>query len=182
MMVNCEWLYNELGNYIKNKWSDYPWFELKLMETPRVSTVSGTAAHNSYIIGDDQFIAIPASTSKPELAKSFVKELVSDRTCKIFNSKASGFMAYRLSTGSYEATNSYMQSLLDYRSSLSFKFTNYSSSRIYLSNAADVWTSGANRPYESSINPDTSIRKSLNDLFEVIKNTALVQWGEWISQ
>lgn len=180
MMVNCEWLYNELSNYLAQSgksYADYPDFKLELMKTPVAK--GAVEANNGYIVGEDQFIAIPKSSAKPELAKSFVKTLVSDKVLKIFNTKANGFMAYKLSNNQkYDrGLNDCMDSILDYRESLDFTFTNYSESRRYLNNSIDVWLTSAYRPFADLI--DTKSPISIDKAFEDIKKAAAVGWDEW---
>lgn len=177
MMINGDWCYNEMLNYSSTKTLPSS-FELKIMNTPVAD--NAVDEHAAYTIGEDQYIAIPASTSKPELAKSFIKTLVSDEVINIFKEKAHGTMAYKVSTPS--ATNdSFMNSIADYRSASEGKtFTNYSSSLLFLNSFVDFWGEpSAGRPFESLI------KKTTADVPEAFtRNYAAVSrsWDSWVSQ
>ena len=173
MMISGNWIYNEMLNYNTNH--ELPAnFELKIMDTP---AIKANAERSSYIIGEDQYIAIPATTSKPDLAKSFIKTLISDKVLKIFFEKAHGMMAYKLSSGSYETTNTYMQSLMEYRSHLTKTFTNFSSSLLFLNNQVDFWGATSGRPFQQLIKKTF---KSVDEAFAEIYASVARQWGTWV--
>ena len=73
MMFNGDWLYNETLNYTQT--GTFENFELGLMKTPVLSEAKAGSESTSYVIGEDQYIAIPASSSKKELAKKVMKSL-----------------------------------------------------------------------------------------------------------
>ena len=175
MMVSGNWLYNEMLNYNTNHQLPSN-FELKLMSTPKIVS---TAESCSYIIGEDQYIAIPATTKKADLAKSFVKTLISDRVLKIFFEKAHGMMAYKLSSGNYETDNVYMKSLMEYRAGLSKTFTNYSSSRLFLNNFVDFWGASSGRPFLQLIKKTYT---DVDDAFAKIYKAVTDSWGDWVSE
>lgn len=92
MMFNSDWIYNEILSYTDTgKFDDN--FDLKIMKTP-VAT-GAIDPHASYIVGEDNYIAIPKSTIKADLAKSFIKLMISDRGIAIFTEKAHGTLAYK---------------------------------------------------------------------------------------
>lgn len=178
MMFNGDWVYNEMLNYSTTKTLPSN-FELKIMKTPKATDALEEDA--SYIIGEDQYIAIPATTSKPDLAKDFIKTLVSDDVLKIFHNEAHGLMAYRLSKGSYDTQDSFMKSLADYRSEAEgHTFTNYSSSLLFLNGFVDFWGEpSAGRPFESLL------KKTVKDVPTAFQNnydSLTRQWSSWTSQ
>ena len=173
MMISGNWIYNEMLNY--NTDHKLPAnFELKIMNTP---TIKSGAEKASYIIGEDQYIAIPATTIKADLAKSFIKTLISDRVLKSFFNKAHGMMAYKLSSGNYETTDPYMQSLMAYRSNLTRTFTNYSSSLLFLNNYVDFWGATSGRPFQQLIKQTFS---SVDAAFDEIYASVTRQWATWV--
>lgn len=176
MIINCDWIYKEIGDFLASagkSYADYAdTFEMKLMGAPTVT--GATNPHAGYIVGEDQFIVVPKSTIKADLAKSFIKTLVSDQVLKIFNQKAQGFMAYDLSEGTYEAENTCMESIISYRNSLTYAFTNNSSARCYLNGNVDVWCQSGLRPYE-----DIADGAGVDGLFSAIYNTARTGWNDW---
>lgn len=174
MMINGDWCYNEMLTYSsEGKLPDN--FELKLMSTP---TITGGTHKASYIIGEDQFIAIPATTIKADLAKSFIKTLISDRVLKIFFNKAHGMMAYKLSTGTYTTVDKYMSSLLSYRSALEETFTNFSPSLLFLNGYVDLWGAPAGRPYLGLLQGTLA---SVNAAFDAIRDDVARQWPTWVA-
>ena len=175
MMVSGNWIYNEMLNYNTNHTLPAN-FELKIMETPKITS---TAKKISYIIGEDQYIAIPASTKKPELAKSFIKTLISDKVLKSFFNKAHGMMAYKLSSGAYETDDPYMTSLMEYRAGLQETFTNYSSSLLFLNNFVDFWGASSGRPFLQLIK---KTYKSVDEAFSEIYANVTRQWGTWVKE
>ena len=174
MMISGNWVYNEMLNYNTNHTLPSN-FELKIMDSPKIVA---NAEKCSYIIGEDQYIAIPATTIKADLAKSFIKTLISDKVLKVFFEKAHGMMAYRLSSGNYETDNTYMKSLMEYRSHLDKTFTNYSSSLLFLNNFVDFWGASSGRPFQSLIK---KTYKSVDEAFEEIYANVTRQWGTWVS-
>ena len=175
MMISGNWVYNEMLNYNTNHTLPSN-FELKIMDSPKIVS---TAESCSYIIGEDQYIAIPASTKKADLAKSFIKTLISDEVLKVFFNKAHGMMAYRLSSGSYQSDNTYMTSLMEYRSHLTKTFTNYSSSLLFLNNFVDFWGASSGRPFQQLIK---KTYKSVDEAFTEIYANVQRQWGTWVSE
>lgn len=173
MMINGDWLYNEMLTYsTTNTLPDN--FELKIMDTPKIVA---DAESSAYIIGEDQFIAVPATTTKPDLAKSFIKTLVSDAVLKSFFNKAHGMMAYKLSSGTFETDNVYMSSLLDYRTNLTKTFTSWSPSPLYLNGQVDLWGAPSGRPYLQLLQ---GTLKSVDEAFVQIKENVERQWGTWV--
>lgn len=175
MMVSGNWIYNEMLNYNTNHTLPSN-FELKIMDTPKIVS---NAKETSYIIGEDQYIAIPATTKKADLAKSFIKTLISDKVLKSFFNKAHGMMAYKLSSGSYESEDTYMTSLMEYREGLEQTFTNYSSSLLFLNNFVDFWGASSGRPFQQLIK---KTYKSVDEAFDEIYANVTRQWGTWVKE
>ena len=174
MMINGDWLYNEMLTYSVDHTLPEN-FELKIMDTPKIVE---DAEKSGYIIGEDQFIAIPKSTTKAELAKSFVKTLISDEVLKSFFNKGHGMMAYKLGNGSYETDNVYMKSLVDYRANLEKTYTSFSSSLLFLNGQVDLWGAPSGRPYLQLLQ---GTLKSVDAAFEQIRDDVARQWGTWVS-
>ena len=72
------------------------------MKTPVLSEAKAGSESTSYVIGEDQYIAIPASSSKKELAQEFIKLMISQEGNEIFINQAHGFLAYK---ADYSAMN-----------------------------------------------------------------------------
>ncbi len=188
MMFNGEWIYNEILDYKM----DMSHFELGFMKTP---TVKADAENIIYTIGEDQWIGVPASSSKLDLAKKFIKLIVSDYGCKTFINKAHGLLAYDVTsmknnTETVEdiTSDAFMQNLISVRNSYDKAFTNYpavskvsdpanSTINLYLGNQIDIWGTSARRPYQYLIHPSSP--KTLNKAFEEIKNTVSDEWNYW---
>ena len=126
------------------------------------------------MVGEDKFIAIPNSSSKKNLAKSFIKVLISDEILNEFANKSNGLMAYNPTTP-YTASNSFMKSILDYKNSLTYTFNNHSEARCYLNNSCDVWSEDGYRPFKAFLEQG----KSLDKLFGDIYDTAKARWSDW---
>ena len=173
MMISGNWVYNEMLNYNTNHTLPSN-FELKIMDSPKIVE---NAERCSYIIGEDQYIAIPATTKKAELAKSFIKTVISDKVLRVFFEKAHGMMAYKLSNGNYESDNVYMNSLMEYRSHLDKTFTNYSSSLLFLNNFVDFWGASSGRPFLQLL---LKTYKSVDEAFDEIYANVTRQWAGWV--
>ena len=176
MMFNSDWLYNEMINYMDDKTLPES-FDLKIMKTPVAP--NAVEPNSSYIVGEDQYIAIPKSTQKADLAKSFIKLMVSDYSMQNFLDNAYGLMAYSWDSSEYTSTNNYVNSLLEYRTSLESTYTNYSSSPLYLSGVVDIWSTSAARPFKGLL--DGTIA-SVEAAFETIKRNANDNWSTWLRQ
>ena len=167
MMINCDWLYNETLKYTDNgQFRDG--FDLKIMKTPKAS--SSASDNISYIVGEDQYFAIPATTIKADLAKSFLKLIMSDHGIQVF-------AAYKSSV-TITTDDAYTNSLFDYLNATPNRFTNWSTSPLFLNNVIDVWTENNLAPYSrifNSNNPDP-IAQFRND----ISNNANSSWSKWL--
>ena len=176
MMVNCDWLYNETMKYTDTgKFKDS--FSLKIMNTP-VAT-NAVDSKISYIVGEDQYFAIPKTTIKADLAKSFIKLMVSDKGIKTFADKAHGTLAYK-STTPLEAEDEYTNSLINYNLNAEHRFTNWSNSPLFLNNVIDVWTQNDLAPYTRLLNSTDAnpVQKYMSD----VSNNARDQWDKWVQQ
>lgn len=172
MIVDGDWLYNDLIGYTSSgSFTDS--FELQLMKTPEIK--EAVYEDISYVIGEDQYIAIPASSQNQDLAKEFIKLIVSDEGCKTFASQANGFLAYKCDYSSLESTNPYISSTIALRNSYTSTFTNFSDNPIHLANYCDIWTSAANRPYLALLNKTDNI----DSLFAKISSYATNNWQFW---
>ena len=176
MMINCDWLYNETLKYTDDgKFRDG--FELKIMNTP---SATGAATDKiSYIVGEDQFFAIPKTTIKADMAKSFLKLMISDQGVKTFAEKAHGTLAYKTKE-KITTDDPYTNSLLDYMSHAEQRFTNWSDSTLFLNNVIDVWTERSMAPYTRVLN--SSDADPVSAYFTEIANGAQSKWNEWLKQ
>lgn len=175
MMFNSDWVYSEMSKYTSD--GTFPEdFSLKIMKTPIAP--NAISKNTSYIVGEDQFIAIPKTSTKADLAKSFIKLMISNQGMENFTNTAYGLMAYKWDLSSYKTDNEYLTSLIDYRSNLNNTFTNYSSNPMYLSGIIDIWSTGSTRPFSGLL---TTV-KSVETSFETIKKQATTNWETWRKQ
>lgn len=169
MIVDGDWLYNDyLAGFNK---SDS--FELKLMKTPLLE--NATHPNTSYIIGEDQYIAIPKTAPHKDLAKSFIKLIVSDEGCNTFLKDAHGFLAYNCDYSTEGLNDEYISSAIEVRKSYTNTYTNFSNNRKYLCNYIDIWCTSALRPYSFLLNGSQSI----DQVFQNIYSTAKQGWELW---
>ena len=134
MIFNGDWLYNEIINY----GIETDKFELGLMKTPVLAEANPAYANTSYVIGEDQYIAIPATSNNKDLAKEFIKLMISDEGCITFTKNANGFLAYDCDFTNSGITDSYINDAIAIRNSYTSKFTSYSNNRKYLCNYIDI--------------------------------------------
>lgn len=173
MMFNSDWLYNEMLGYTDN--GQLPaTFDLRLMPTP--TATDAEYADTSYIVGEDQYIAIPKTSTKPELAKSFIKLLISDYGCETFLKHSNALLAYNWDSSSYTPANNYIVSLLGYKNSLTSTFTNFSNNVMYLSGIIDIWGKSAYRPFEGIVNTGAY---TVDTAFTRIAGEVKRNWGTW---
>lgn len=177
MMFNGDWLYNESLNYTDS--GTFQNFELGLMKTPIINEANDNYVNTSYVIGEDQYIAIPASSKKKDLAKSFIKAIISDAGCETFTKEAHGFLAYKADYDKMDIDNAYMQDVIKLRNQYTDKFTNFSSNRKYLCNYLDIWCSSDCRPFEPILKKSIS---SVDVAFSNILKKATSNWDRWTSQ
>lgn len=176
MMINCDWLYNETLKYTDTG-TLREGFELKIMNTPAASTA--VSDNISYIVGEDQFFAIPASTIKADLAKSFLKLMISDRGIKTFAEKAHGTLAYKTST-KITTQDEYTNSLFDYLDNATDRFTNWSNSPLFLNNVIDVWTTNDLAPYTRIFN--STVSDPVQEYMNTVSSNAQSKWSQWQQQ
>ena len=148
------------------------------MKTPTIKEAKEEFVNTSYVIGEDQYIAIPSTSDKKDLAKEFIKLIISDEGCKTFTTKANGFLAYKTDYTKHEITNEFMLEVIELRNSYTSKFTNYSSNRKYLCNFLDIWCTPASRPFLSLLNNTNT----LDAAFLNIASTAKANWDEWTNK
>lgn len=176
MMVNGDWLYNDTLNYTSGgNYSSS--FELKMMKTPTLP--DATYPNTSYVIGEDQYIAIPKTAPHQEEAKSFIKYMISDKGCNTFLEKGHGFLAYKANYDENIINNdTYLKSALEVRNSYESKFTNFSTNRKYLCNYLDIWATSATRPYQNMLSGAYDIDRA----FQEILNIAKTNWSDWTTK
>ncbi len=180
MMFNGDWMYNEISKYDLSADN----FELALMKTP---TAEGAVDDILYTIGEDQYIAIPETSSKKDLAKKFIKLMVSDQGCKVFLTKANGMLAYDCDFTAdqtfYNGLNGFLKNLITVRDSYQKTFTNFvtitpgetnvnqTSKMLYLTSQIDIWGTSALRPYTSLLNGDATIDASFTTISTEMSRT-----------
>lgn len=174
MMFNGDWLYNESLKLTSSGAFDKT-FKLGLMKTPTLDGAKEEFVSSSYMIGEDQYIAIPKTSKKADLAKAFIKEIISDNGCKIFMEKAHGILAYKADYSSMNITDSFMQKEISLRNELVDKFTNFSSDRKYLINKIDIWGTNANRPFLSILNNSSNLDNAFNKIYTTVE----ASWDSW---
>ena len=176
MMINCDWLYNETLKYTDTG-TFRDGFELKIMNTP--AATSATTTKISYIVGEDQFFAIPKSTIKADLAKSFIKLMISDRGIQTFAEKAHGTLAYK-TANKVTTSDEYVNSLFDYLDNAEETFTNWSNSPLFLNNVIDVWTTNDLAPYTRILN--SSAADPVQEYMNTLSSNAQSKWSDWLRQ
>ena len=176
MMINCDWLYNEVLGYTDNN-NLRNGFELKIMNTPVAD--GAVDSHISYIVGEDQYYAIPKTTIKADLAKSFIKLMISDQGIETFAQKAHGTLAYK-SSKVVTTTDTYTNSLISYMDNAQHRFTNWSNSPLFLSNTIDVWTTNDIAPYTRILN--SSKENPVQEYMNTLSNHAKDNWSSWVQQ
>lgn len=174
MMFNGDWLYNEIKNYGISQDN----FELGLMKTPVIKEAKSEYINSSYVIGEDQYIVVPKTSTKKDLAVEFIKLMVSNQGSTIFTEKANGFLAYKTDFSTANITNPFINDVITLRQSYTNKFTSYSSNRKYLCNYIDIWCTSALRPYLGLLNGTTSLDTS----FSNIATTANANWADWTNR
>ncbi|MFQ9738664.1 MAG: extracellular solute-binding protein [Christensenellaceae bacterium] len=171
MMFNGDWLYNEILGYKANE-VDMTNFELGIMNTPALP--GATYTDISYVIGEDQYIVIPASSDRIDQAKQFIKYVISDDGVSTFFNKAHGQLAYKTSAA-LTTEDGFMKNLLDFRTAAPKTFTNFSDSLLYLSNIVDIWSIASLRPYNALIGGTNT----LDQAFESIQTQTASNWETW---
>ena len=92
-------------------------------------------------------------------------------------SEANGFLAYDCSYEDLNLSEGFIRDMIDLRETYTDKFTSFSSSRIYLCNTINIWSSSANRPYLNLLNNSTTIDRS----FQTIASYASASWADWLN-
>ena len=173
MMFNSDWLYNEMLGYTDNNVLPET-FDLRLMKTPVVNHAVDPNA--SYIVGEDQYIAIPKTTIKADLAKSFIKLMISDYGCQTFLKNSNALLAYDFDIDSYQTDNEYVKSLLNYKKTCTTTYTNFSNNTMYLAGVIDIWGKGAYRPFENIVNSRSA---TVESAFTRIADEVKRNWDSW---
>lgn len=179
MMFNGGWIYNEILDYQIN--ND---FQLALMKTP---TATDAIEDIVYTIGEDQYIAIPATSTKQDLAKDFIKLMVSDYGCEVFLNQAHGVLAYKSNITAANVEDAYLKNMLEVKNGYSKAFTDYptvtatenvlqSNKLLWLSNLINIWGVASLRPYGNLVGTGA---KSVDEAFGTIATEISRQWSTW---
>ncbi len=165
MIFDGDWIYNETLEYGTKP----DGFEMKLMKTPIFDGAIDTDV--SYVIGSDQYIAIPASSKKQDLAKSFIKTMISNWSLSNFTNKSHGFLAYQnTDSSSIDTSNSYISSYLDVKNSVKKAATDDSKASIYLNGyISNAWVASSNRPFLGLLQQSS---KTVESSFDTIYKAA----------
>ena len=174
MMFNGDWLYNEIINYGISMDN----FELGLMKTPVIKEAKEEYVNTSYVIGEDQYIVIPKTSTKIDLAVEFIKLMVSNQGSCIFTEMSNGFLAYDTDFTNANITDSFIKDTIAIRESYTAKFTSYSPNRKYLCNYIDIWCTSALRPYLGLLNGTTPVDTAFSNIY----TTANANWADWTSR
>lgn len=180
MMINGDWVYNEILNL---KLNNADKFELGYMKTPVID--GAKECDVTYTIGEDQYIAIPNSSTKKDMAKDFIKLMISDWGCNVFADQAHGILAY---SGSLSAStdDKFMKGALSQRAQYTTAFTDYppvasiatpqkSTAMLNLNDKVNFWGTSAARPYLKLIIDD----KTIEEVFNNVKSTVSQSWDSW---
>ncbi len=180
MMFNGDWIYNEA---LRSNIDLEGKFELGYMKTP---TAPGAAETDiTYTVGEDQYIAIPESSIKKDMAKDFIKLMTSDWGCEVFAKKAHGILAYN-GTLKAQTGDEFMQNLIEVKQSYSNAFTSFppvksidnikqSNCMLNLNGMVDIWGAGDTRPFKRLLDKTSD----LDGAFAKIRDTVSSQWDDW---
>ena len=178
MMINTDWVYNETLSLTDN--GVFPEdFDIKLMKTPAASNAVDT--HISYIVGEDNYIAIPKSSTKANLAKSFIKLMISDEGIDTFSKKARGTLAYKKTGEVTPSEDPYTQSVNEYLANAPTRFTNWSDSKLFLTNQIDIWTDNDLKPYDRILNKLAN-SSTTSEYMVLLAKHAKEKWSYWVQQ
>lgn len=160
-----DWIYNETLKYGTKP----DGFERKLRKTPAFDGAKDTDV--SYVIGSDQYIAIPASSKRQNLAKSFIKTRISNWSLSNFTNKSHGFLAYKNTDPSaIDTSNPYISSYLDRKNSVTKAATDDSKAEIYLNGyISNAWVASSNRPFLGLLQQSS---KTVESSFDTIYSAA----------
>lgn len=161
MVFTGDWAYNEILKYGSNSS-----FELGFMGTP---TITGAKEDNiTYAIGSDQYIAIPESSTEKDLAKSFIKEMISNQNLSNFTNKAHGFLAFNnTDTSTIDTSNKYIAEYLKQRNETTVRISDESSAMIYLNqDVQNTWVTSASRPFLGLLQGSVTIDDAFNTLYK----------------
>lgn len=182
MMFNGDWMYNEVSNYNLSNNN----FQLAIMKTPKAP--NATDSDMLYTIGEDQWIGIPETSIKKDLAKDFIKLMVSDYGCKVFLNKANGVLAYQCDYTEADFNGDvFLKNLIETRNSYATKFTEYptmtgnvvnTTKMLYLAGNVNIWGTSAYRPYANLL---TSANYDIDTAFTNIQQEVARQWPTWKS-
>lgn len=184
MIFNGDWIYNETLPLLND--NNQQTFELGFMPLPTATDAVDTEM--LYTIGEDQWIGVPESSIKKDLAKKFIKIMVSDFGCKTFLQKANGMLAYKCDYSDIlndEDANPFLKDLISIRNSCSKPFTDYpkdmsgdvlnSTRTIYfMHDIHNIWGSSSWRPYDSILSG-----VSIDNAFKNIANSVSGEWSKW---
>ena len=170
MVFTGDWVYNEVLKYGTNSN-----FELGFMGTPTITGAKESGI--TYAIGSDQYIAIPESSTEKDLAKSFIKEMISNAQLSNFTNKAHGFLAYdNGDTSTIDTSNSYIKSYLDVRNETTTRISDESDAMIYLNqDIQNIWVTSASRPFLGLLQGSVTI----DDAFDTIYKQAQSAFAEY---
>ncbi|MBO4856707.1 MAG: extracellular solute-binding protein [Bacilli bacterium] len=176
MMINCDWLYNETLKYTSGSFREG--FDLRIMKTPLARGASEANRSVSYIVGEDQYFAVPKTTIKANLAKSFIKLMISDWGIENFAEKARGTLAYK-STETIVTEDGYTNSLFEYLSATPNRFTNWSDSKLFQNGVIDVWSENSLAPYSRIFNSNKS--NPVDNYLSELSSNAASSWSKWVA-
>ena len=172
MSFNGNWIYNETLEYGPERED----FKLAMMKCP---VIDGAKQENiGYAIGSGQYIAVPASSTKQDLAKSFIKEMISNENLTNFTNKSHGFLAFKNTDKSnIDLSNEYVKSYLEVSDATPIKISELSMNKIYLDGIIKTpWISHGNRPFENLL-ADPS--RTVDDAFKTLYLGAKAAFNEF---
>lgn len=181
MMPNGQWLYNEMKDVAGD-------FEMALMPTPYAPGIDDNSptAHTQYVVGQDQSIVIPASSTKQDLAKKFIQVIASNRGCEIFLRQANGILGFDYSFDESDPTlTTFQKSILSVQNGGNVLFNDYSNTLLGKSGQFEVIPVA--EPYNLAItgykSGDTQNSTNTPDkVFTTIKNYVASNWSIWLEK
>lgn len=181
MMPNGQWLYNEMKEVAGD-------FEMALMPTPYAPgiTAESATAHTQYVVGQDQSIVIPASSSKQDLAKKFIQLIASDRGCEIFLKKANGILGFNHTFDENDASlSTFQKSILAVQNESNILFNDYSNTLLGKSGQFEVIPVA--EPYNLAVtgykaSDEQNSTNTPDKVFNTIKGYVASNWNMWLEK
>ncbi len=177
MMPNGQWLYNEMKKAA-------PEFRMKIMPTP--TAPNAQFPDTNYVVGSDQSIVIPATSTKQDLAMDFIRLMASDTAGNIFLKQANGTLGFNCDFDTSDELSEFQQSIATVQSNDITLFSDYSNT--LLGKSGQISSVYAMKlPYNDAVSgynsaDPTNSTYTPDRYFNDIKSTVNGQWQNWLDR